>query len=98
MQAVVGYITLVSAARLGEVSLVKALLAKGFGPSTLAGMPEKKTPLEVAADQGSVSLVKVLLDAKASPNVHHQNSHPASKTALHSNHILANVLREWKRD
>ncbi|KAI8711507.1 Clr5 domain-containing protein [Fusarium sp. LHS14.1] len=42
---------LVGAARLGEVNLVKALLAKGFDPNILAGMPEKRTPLEVAADQ-----------------------------------------------
>lgn len=90
---------LVSAARLGEVSLVKSLLTKGFDPNTLAGMPEKRTPLEVAADQGNVALVKVLLDAKANPNVHHQNSHPASKTALHSaisgrneNSVIARML------
>ncbi|KAH7239769.1 ankyrin repeat-containing domain protein [Fusarium solani] len=96
---------LVSAARLGEVNLVKALLAKGFDPNTLAGTPEKKTPLEVAADQGSVSLVKVLLDAKASPNVHHQNSHPASKTALHStisgrhkNSVIARMLIDGGAD
>jgi ankyrin repeat protein len=96
---------LVSAARLGEVNLVKALLAKGFDPNTLAGTPEKKTPLEVAADQGSVSLVKVLLDAKASPNVHHQNSHPAFKTALHSaisgrhkNSVIARMLIDGGAD
>ncbi|KAL6355474.1 hypothetical protein LRP88_11065 [Fusarium phalaenopsidis] len=57
------------------------------------------TLLEVAADQGSVSLVEVLLDAKANPNVHHQNSYPASKTALHSgisgrnkNPVIARML------
>ncbi|KAJ4318419.1 hypothetical protein N0V84_006842 [Fusarium piperis] len=96
---------LVSAARLGEVSLVKALLAKGFDPNTLAGMPEKKTPLEVAADQGNVSLVMVLLDTKANPNIHHQHSHPNSKTALESaisgcnkNSLIARMLIDGGAD
>lgn len=96
---------LVSAARLGEVNLVKALLAKGVDPDALAGMLGKQTPLEVAADRGSVSLVKVLLDAKASPNVHHQNWRADSKTALqsaisghHKNSVIARILIDGGAD
>ncbi|UPL00340.1 hypothetical protein LCI18_011274 [Fusarium solani-melongenae] len=95
---------LVSAARLEEVSMVKALLAKGFDPNTLAGMLEKKTPIEVAANQGNVTLVKVLLDAKANPNVH-QDIHPASETALQSaisghrkNSVIAKMLIDGGAD
>ncbi|KAF4449296.1 ankyrin, partial [Fusarium albosuccineum] len=60
---------LVRAARLGIENVVRALLANGVNPDGLAGMEVKRTALSVAAEQGNVALVRMLLDFQADPNV-----------------------------
>lgn len=60
---------LLSATRLEETDTVRALIARGVDPNTLAGMGTKTTALHEATRKRNSILVRLLLDAGANPNV-----------------------------
>jgi ankyrin repeat protein len=59
---------LVCAARLGELDIVRRLVAKGVEVNVLAGRYSRKTPLQAAMVAHHFPIVQLLLNAGADPN------------------------------